>query len=236
MIVMISLVSCIYSFLRRRTGSFPLAVAVAGGLTLALAGPALAAGPGANGHTAAPQRNTTPSGSAQDRDVRGAAIDPSAKSGHDHDNGIGNDCDPGFGGSVTDQGNDGRSQSGTTSPASETETGNCRSTTHPAVQGFRAGANSEAGQSGESAGAVAGAIAAGHRGSPEATPGTGVLAASTGAGGLGAGGGGGVLAAGAAKLATTGSRAIVLTLLAGLLLAIGAGLMFRRPRRPRTEI
>src|SRR5438270_3454612 len=43
-----------------------------------------------------------------DRDVRGNAFDPSQKSGHDRDNGKGNDCDPGFGGSVTEHGNDNR--------------------------------------------------------------------------------------------------------------------------------
>ncbi len=87
-------------------------IAVACSMALTASAPAMAGG-GGHKHGASlmaaggPTQSTTvvAGGGSFDRDVRGASVDPSAKSGHDHDNGLGNNCDPGLGGAVTKTGN-----------------------------------------------------------------------------------------------------------------------------------
>src|SRR5579859_112294 len=62
--------------------------AITGLLIFAPAVSAASHGAAQAAHTTATATSTT------DRDVPGAAVDPSKK---DHDNGVGNNCDPGFG-------------------------------------------------------------------------------------------------------------------------------------------
>lgn len=255
----------------RRT-PLPLAIAIAGGIMLALSGSVLAA----NGHGAGSQSslhsqsavhsqsssgqhssnattsgrsNSNASGGSTERDVPGASVDPSAKSAHDHDNGIGNDCDPGYGGSPNDNGNDGGHG---TSSFSETEVSGC-GTTQGGHGGGPGGCTSDCGPgqtpppntcstdtddctpptgtpvcSSTDTDDCAGGITTGHGGGSEGVT-TNVSGLTTAAGGLG----GGVAAAAGVGLANTGLKTIGLGLLALILIALGVVLMVRRPSRAR---
>ena len=247
----------------RRTPLF-LAVALAGGILLALSGTVWASGDHASGtnhtsthaqsghqsnHSSGPatssgRSNTNASGGSGERDVPGSSVDPSSKAAHDRDNGIGNDCDPGFGGSPNDTGNDGRSSAaspGATSPTSEAENGGTRTSCH---------------------------TSGGHGGTP---PGNGCTSNCTPPGCVGCGGGGeqqqhfppscmgncghgggnevsnvqglstraatgvggAASAAAGVGLANTGFRTVGLGILALLLIVVGFALMIRRPRKAR---
>ncbi len=89
-------------------------IAVASSMAIAASSPALASASGkthpSSTHSgtvmaAGGLSNPMAAGGSTERDVRGASVDPSAKVGHDTDNGLGNSCDPGLGGELTKTGN-----------------------------------------------------------------------------------------------------------------------------------
>lgn len=186
--------------------SLPLLMAAA---ALAIPATALAAGgghhPAASRAAAGSVMRTNGSG---DKDVPGRANDPSAPR-HNHDNGIGNDCDPGLGGSNRDTGNDGRYGEGDTT---------CQ---HATGQVLSSHATTSSPHQGPALG-----------GGVEAAASTRVgVGAGMASGGVGAGAGSGVgssLAQGVG-LAQTGSR-LPLAGALGALLTLFGGLLLRRRR------
>lgn len=169
-------------------------------------------------------------GSTTDRDVPGASVDPSKK---DHDNGVGNNCDPGFG-----KGN--QAKFGTEGQAVDPRDTGCRSASggvqgqSSGVKGQSGGVESQSGGvQGQTAGEVSAATAA--AAAPTVMPATGaaapaagsVLAATGGVLAATASVGGTAASATGAVLADTGTPVGVLLL--GLL-ALGLGLLLRPVR------
>ncbi|HEX6487827.1 MAG TPA: hypothetical protein VF137_02990 [Candidatus Dormibacteraeota bacterium] len=168
----------------------------------------------------APKSSTHTTSGPMDQDVP-SGKDPSWKSGSStetRDNGKGNDCDPGFGGSNNETGNDGGHHG--VPNASETEATGCHTTS-----GTQQQQQQQQQQQSQQASQVAAVTTTGHGGGVEAATG-GVLGASGGIGG-------GVGAAGVA-LANTGLRSIGYGALALLLIVLGGMLMWRRPRARST--
>lgn len=172
-----------------------------------------------SGSTAAGNKFSCPQ---PDQDVPGASCDPSAKSGHDTDNGKGNDCDPGYGGSNPkgtgpDHGNDNRYPT-----SSESEVPGC-GTVSPVQGGGGGGCTTQCSPCTTNCAPPPPCTTCGHGGSE--LPATGGVLGATGFGG-------GVAGATGVALANTGLHTLGLALLALLLLALGFFLVRRRGAAP----